>query len=264
MPPKGRTNKHITTKHKSPGYKVAKVVSPEKSFQARKRAASGDTEFKDSVTERVQICVENLQGDLVCLYILKMSKDGYEEEGYTGPIFSRQNDIHEMASTWGISYIGYRRGPSGRWLMGKAPHHIGPGKKNWPWRAMIAHTETFENQKEWLEDICDRLNKLRTTSPHFHFGSPPFVLNICNSEQNEEKRRLQDVLSDGSVMEYLVGYYDLCNPSVSEIALKDGFHTVGVPIETIFSEKKEEAIEKLKSYVSIRIPKDEEKDDEAN
>eukprot|EP00980_Cylindrotheca_fusiformis_P000590 scaffold154_cov129-Cylindrotheca_fusiformis.AAC.7 len=197
--------------------------------------------------------VEHLEGGykggFVCLYIMRISKDGYEQEGYTGSIFSRRHGKHEMASKWGISYIGYRRDTNGRALMGKVPQHIQPGKKAWPWRAMIADANSFENQKKWLETFRDQLNELRNTSPDFHYESPPFVLTMCNAREDGEKRKIQDVLSETSVTEFVVEHYELHRPSVCDVVLKDGVQAV-VPIETIYTEDTEKAAQTLTNYLS--------------
>eukprot|EP00980_Cylindrotheca_fusiformis_P006341 scaffold1356_cov123-Cylindrotheca_fusiformis.AAC.22 len=250
MPPKSKAKKQppATTEKQNGSFKV-KVVSPEKSMEARKRAACGDNEFKDSKADnrdKVQICVEYLQEDFVYFYIMKTSKDGFDEEGFTAGIFSRKNDMNEMGAKWGIGYIGYRRGADGRALLGKHPEHIPAGKRAWPWKAMVANANAFDNQNEWLETLRDKLNE---ESKGFRFESPPFVLRLLNKRDDENKRKLQDVLTDRSVMEYVVGYYELDDPIVCKKVLKYGVETV-VPIESIYTEDKTEMTKKLTDFLS--------------
>eukprot|EP00980_Cylindrotheca_fusiformis_P000701 scaffold168_cov124-Cylindrotheca_fusiformis.AAC.1 len=76
---------------------------------------AGFKESQETDWNKVQICVEYLQADFVGMYILKTSKDGYDEEGYTGTFFSKQQDMNELAAKWGIGFIGYRRRPDG-WI----------------------------------------------------------------------------------------------------------------------------------------------------
>eukprot|EP00980_Cylindrotheca_fusiformis_P025492 scaffold13847_cov73-Cylindrotheca_fusiformis.AAC.1 len=165
---------------------------------------------------------------------MDMMKKGTQER-----FFSKQRDMNELAAKWGIGFIGYRRRPDGGALLGKHSQHIVAGKKAYPWKAMVANANAFEDQNDWLEGIRDQLNVESKTSKDFHFESPPFVLTICNAREDESKRKLQDVLSNKSVMEYVVGYYELHNRQVCENVLKDGVDTV-VPIELIYTEDKDD------------------------
>eukprot|EP00980_Cylindrotheca_fusiformis_P006173 scaffold1320_cov55-Cylindrotheca_fusiformis.AAC.1 len=153
--------------------------------------------------------------------------------------------MNELAAKWGIGYVGYRRRADGGALLGKHSQHILTGKKAYPWKAMVANANAFDDQNDWLEGIRDQLNVESKTSRDFHYESPPFVL---NAREDGNKRKLQDVLSNKSVMEYVVGYYELDNPKVCEKVFKDGVQTV-VPIESIYTEEKDDVKAKLTDYV---------------
>eukprot|EP00980_Cylindrotheca_fusiformis_P025486 scaffold13839_cov82-Cylindrotheca_fusiformis.AAC.1 len=76
----------------------------------------------------------------------------------------------------------------------------------------------------------------------FQEGNPcgvPSAWQMCNAREDESKRKLQDVLSNKCVMEYVVGYYELHNGQVCEKVLKDVVDTV-VPIESIYTEDKDD------------------------